>query len=75
MVNQDITSDVMEYMVWVVELVADEFFDGDKSHTYKVLTEQGIWDLYIQSYESTHSLGASVIIAEISEILKNKEVI
>jgi len=74
-VEKDITADVMEYMVWIVELVAEEFFNYDKSLAYKVLTEQGIWDLYIQNYECTHTLGASTLIEELKEILIAKKVI
>ena len=75
MVKQTITTEIMEYMVWVVELVAHEFFNGDKFKTYTVLNEQGIWDLYIDNYDITHSLSANNIICEIREILTVKEVI
>ena len=75
MIKQGITTEIMEYMVWVVELVAHEFFNGDKSYSYNVLNEQGIWNLYIDNYDITHSLSANNIICEIREILTSKEVI
>ena len=75
MVRQNITTEIMEYMVWVVELVAHEFFSGDKFYTYNVLNEQGIWDLYIENYDITHSLSANNIIMEIRDILTAKDVI
>ena len=75
MIKQSINIDIMEYMVWVVELVADRFFDGNKTATFNVLKETGIWDAYIQNYDITHSLGANTIINEIHDILTIKEVI
>jgi len=74
-VKQDITLEVMEFMVWVVELVAHELFNNNKHHAYNVLYDQGIWDMYIQNYDITHSLSASNIICEIKEVLTAKEVI
>jgi len=75
MVRQSITIDVMDYMVWVVELVAHEFFNGDKSYTYNVLCEQGIWEFYIENYDITHTLSAKNIIEEVRDILTAKDVI
>jgi len=34
MIKQNISADIMEYMVWVVELAAGEFFGGDKTLAY-----------------------------------------
>ena len=75
MVKQSITTEIMEYMVWVVELVAHELFDGDKYYSYSVLNEHGIWDLYIENYDITHSLSAKNVIREIRDVLTIKEVI
>jgi len=75
MIKQNITTEIMEYMVWVVELVANEFFSGEKTHAYEVLNEQGIWDVYIQSYDITHTLSANHIIEEVRDILTAKDVI
>ena len=75
MVRQSITTEIMEFMVWVVELVAHDLFEGDKCYAFNVLNEQGIWDLYVENYEITHSLSAKSIIMEIKDILAFKEVI
>ena len=75
MVTQSITIEIMEYMVWVVELVAHEFFNGDKYHAYRVLCEQGIWDFYVENYDITHTLSANSIVGEVRDILTTKEVI
>jgi len=75
MTKQSINTEIMEYMVWVVELVACEFFDGNKALAYRVLNEQGVWDLYVQSYDTTHTMGARNLIEEIRDILTAKKVI
>jgi len=75
MVKQGITTEIMEYMIWVVELISNEFFNGDKTYTYRVLNEQGIWSTYVQSYDITHTLSANNIIGEVRDVLTAKEVI
>ena len=73
--KQYVTAEIMEYMVWLIELVSSEFFSGDKALAYKVLRDQGVWDFYIQSYDITHTLSAQNAIEEIRDILVAKEVI
>jgi hypothetical protein len=70
-----INKEIMEYLVWVIELTAGEFFGSNKVHAYKILKDHGILDLFVQSYDVTHTLGASCIIEEIREILLIKKVI
>ena len=70
-----INTEVMEFMVWVIELVAHEFFDGDKVRAYKMLNEHGLWAFFIQSYDITHSFGANIIVGEVREVLTAKGVI
>jgi len=69
---QSNSADIMEYMVWVVELTSENFFDGDKTLAYRTLKDQGVWDLYVQNYDVTHTLGAGYVIDEIREILLAK---
>ncbi|MCL1865498.1 MAG: DUF3791 domain-containing protein [Spirochaetes bacterium] len=73
--RQNITTEIMEYMVWVVEIVSVEFFSGDKTLAYQTLKKFGIWDLYIEHYDVTHTLGKSYILEEIREILAAKEAV
>jgi len=61
------TSDEMEYMVWVIEKVAAKFFQGDKTLAYNALKRSGIWELYTAHYETTHTLGLEYILEEIGE--------
>ena len=72
MAGQSINADIMDYMVWVVELAAGEFWSGDKTLAYNTLKNHGVWDLYVQNYDVTHSLGASYVVDEIREILLAK---
>ena len=58
---------VMEYLVWVIEITAHEFFNGDKTAAYEILKSSGLYQIYIDSYETTHTLGREYIIDEIRE--------
>ena len=62
-------TDIMEYMVWVVEIAAAEFFNCNKTAAYDALKNSGIWDIYVEHYDVTHSLGAEYILNEIREHL------
>jgi len=75
MTEQNINTEIMEYLVWVVELASDEFFGGDKTLAYRTLKEHGIWDFFVQNYDTTHTLGASCVMEEIREILLAREVL
>ena len=75
MTKQSMSTGIMEYMVWVVELVASGFFGGNKALAYNELNSQGVWDLYVQSYDTTHTLGANRIIGEVRDILAAKVVV
>ena len=63
-------TNIMEFMVWVVEIVSAEFFDGDKPSAYTALVDGGIWDKYIKTYDTTHTLGKEFILEEIGEFIK-----
>jgi len=75
MTGYKINTEIMEYMVWVIELTANEFFNGNKTLTYNTLKGLGIWDLFVQNYDITHTLGASYVMDEINEILLAKKVL
>ena len=65
--NQSISSEIMEYMVWVVELVSSEFFLRDKTVAYLTLKECGLWDIYVDHFDITHTLGKESLLDEIRE--------
>lgn len=66
--KQDVMSiDVMEYIVWLIEIIATEFFNGNKVAAYEALTNSGLYHIYLNSYETTHTLGREYLIEEIRE--------
>jgi len=67
MTTKKMNSDIMEYVVWVIEIAAREFFDGDKTVAYDVLKNSDLWDLYTEHYEVTHTLGSEYILDEMRE--------
>lgn len=70
--NDMISTEIMEYMVWIIEIAAHEFFNDNKTKTYKVLRDTNIWNLYIENYDVTHTLGAEYLKNEMREVLKMK---
>lgn len=62
----------MEYMVWIIEIVAAEFFKNDKTLAYHALKESGLWNTYINHYDTTHTLGTEYLIEEIREYFAEK---
>jgi hypothetical protein len=67
MVNQKMSLETMEYVVWVIEIAAREFFGGDKTAAYDTLKNSGLWGLYTEHYETTHTLGSEYILDEMRE--------
>ena len=58
---------VMEFMVWVVEIASRKFFEGDKTAAYDALKKSGLWDICVEHYDVTHSLGAEYLLEEMQE--------
>ena len=67
MSEQKMSHEVMEYMVWVVEIAAREFFKNDKTSAYAALKKSGVWNLYVEHYDVTHTLGAEYLLEEMRE--------
>lgn len=68
------SQNVMEFMVFVVEKTARAFFANDKTTAYNTLKQTGIWDFYVQNYETTHSFGIQALLEEIKDIMLKKGV-
>ena len=69
-----ISFEVMEYMVWLIEIVANKFFEQNKNLAYNTLKECGLWDIYVDHYETSHTLGKESILDEIHEYFMKHEV-
>ena len=67
MSEKNMTLDVMEFMVWVVEIAAVKFFKKDKTAAYDALKKSGLWDIYVEHYDVTHSLGPEYLLEEMQE--------
>ena len=74
MAAQNINMEIMEYMVWVVEIVSMEFFGNDKATAYQALKNSGLWDIYVNHYDATHTLGREYLLEEIKEYFTEHEV-
>jgi len=74
MAAQNINMEIMEYMVWVVEIVSMEFFGNDKTAAYQALKNSGLWDIYVNHYDATHTLGREYLLEEIKEYFTEHEV-
>ncbi|MCL2086987.1 MAG: DUF3791 domain-containing protein [Oscillospiraceae bacterium] len=68
------TVEIMEYMVWVIEVAAQEFFGGDKNITYNTLKNSGLWDIYVEHYDVQHTLGKEYLVEEMREYFRTKGV-
>ena len=64
----------MEYVVWVVEIAAREFFGGDKTKAYITLRHSRLWALYTEHHDVTHTLGSGYILDEMREYFTENEV-
>ena len=69
------SKETTEFIIWVIEITARNFFDNDKTIAYNVLKDTGILDTYADTYDVTHTLSANYITEEIRNILKRKGVI
>ena len=67
MVEQKMNLEIMEYVVWVIEITAREFFGGDKTTAYDNLKNSVLWDLYTEHYDVTHTLGSEYLLDEMRE--------
>jgi hypothetical protein len=61
--------EVKDFLVFLIEICAREFFCGDKSSTYDVLRKYNILDFYRDTYDVSHTLSSGYIIDEIKEQL------
>ena len=75
MANKKITLEIMEYMVWIVEITAANFFYNDKTAAYDALKGSGLWNIYVEHYESTHTLGIEYLLNEIKEYFDTNGVV
>ena len=64
----------MEFMVFIVEITAESLFNNDKGAAYNSLIASGLWEIYVNNYDVTHTLGKECLLDEIKERLEAKAV-
>ena len=67
--------EIMEYIVWIIEIAAREFFNKDKTIAYDTIKNCDLWNLYTDDYDVTHTLGSEYILEEMREFFKTNGVI
>jgi len=72
MLRRIITDRIAEFMVWLIELVAIEFYEGDRALAFKDLNDLKIWHHFVEKYEEKCSLNAEAITDEIGLMLGKK---
>jgi hypothetical protein len=68
------TIEVKDFLVYLIELCSENFFNGDKSLAYSSLKKHGLLDFYKDTYDTSHTLSSGYILDEISEKLNIKRV-
>jgi len=66
--------EIKDFLVYVIELCADKFFNGDKSLAYSVLKKHDLLDFYKDTYEASHTLSSGYILEEIGEKIKTEKI-
>jgi len=62
--------EVKDFLVYIIELCSDSFFNGDKSLAYDTLKKHGLLDFYKDTYDTSHTLSSGYILDEIREKIK-----
>lgn len=65
--------EVKDFLVYLIELCADEYFNGNKSLAYNELKKHNLLDFYKNTYDTSHTLSSAYILNEISEKLNTGE--
>jgi len=61
------TQTVKDFLVYIIELCAERFFNGNKSIAYKQLKNTSQILFYEETYDTSHTLSSEYILEEIRE--------
>jgi hypothetical protein len=56
--------EVAEFMIFLVEKIADRFFDGDQSAAYIAMKDSGLWSFFSDTYDTSHTLGVEYLVKD-----------
>jgi hypothetical protein len=66
--------EVADFMVFIVEQVANRFFAGDQAAAYAAMKDSGLWDFFSDTYDVSHSLGVEYLMDDAEKWLKKRGV-
>ncbi|MDR2923610.1 MAG: DUF3791 domain-containing protein [Treponema sp.] len=58
---------VKDFLVYVIELCAENYFDGNKTAAYNQLKNTNQLSFYRETYDTSHTLSSGYILEEIKE--------
>jgi hypothetical protein len=59
--------EVAEFMIFVVEQVANRFFDGNQVAAYLAMKDSGLWDFFSDTYDTSHTVGVEYLLQDAKE--------
>jgi hypothetical protein len=71
---QTMSKEVAEFMVFIVERVALRFFQGDQPTAYAVMKDTGLWDFFVNTYDTSHTLGVEYLMEEAQDCFAKRGV-
>jgi hypothetical protein len=69
---ENLNKNSLDFLIFVIELAADNFFGGKKKVAYLSLLNNGILDFYAKTYDTSHTLSESYLLNELSEKIGKK---
>lgn len=66
--------EVADFMVFIVEQVANRFFASDQAAAYIAMKDSGLWDFFSDTYDTSHSLGVEYLMDDAEKWLKKSGV-
>jgi hypothetical protein len=62
-----------DFIVLVINIVAEKFFNGRKDISYKQLNKLGLINFYSSTFDVSHTLSSDYILSEVKEKLKGAQ--
>jgi hypothetical protein len=61
------SKEVADFMIFIVEQIANRFFGGSQPVAYAAMKESGLWDFFSKTYETSHTVGVDYLLRDASE--------
>lgn len=56
--------EVAEFMIFIVEQVANRFFSGDQATAYLTMKSSGLWAFFTDTYDTSHTVGIEYLLED-----------